>query len=134
MIVSRPTVDGKPIGRLVMSGIMVMKYECQRCPRVWYEDLQTTTITESSKPAPPCLSVHFTPDSTDIRWDVLCDSCVKTVGNYVKALVKDLKNKPRGRKAKVVGGGDAPSVQTEQKGPTGAVVGSGTRGRPSSAP
>lgn len=113
-----------------MKGKIVVKYECQRCPKVWYEDADGEQ--HANEKSPPCLLVSFPAKSIEIKWDVLCPSCLGTVSNYIKALSKDLKSKPRGRKpeAKSREGGLAPLQDADRNGPNDRHAGNATRARP----
>jgi hypothetical protein len=80
----------------------VYKYECDRCGRTWFPEV------EDGKDAPETKKLELRlegPDGTaivEVKYDTLCESCEKTVENYVQSVAKDLKkNSPkRGAKKK----------------------------------
>jgi hypothetical protein len=88
-------------------GKTVVQYSCSRCPRVWYEE-QARVVAK--------LIVRLTgSDGEEVvhaDYDTLCESCEKTVRNYVKGLIRDLK-KISSTKVRAKKGGDDPPTESE---------------------
>jgi hypothetical protein len=86
--------------------------KCDRCPTVWFVDY------EANKPEPVTTSVEIRirhpvdgKVSADkiVKYEVLCDRCVRTVLNYVSSVDRDpdARKKPRAKKK-----ADEPGVDT----------------------
>lgn len=73
---------------------LTIECTCDRCGRVWYDD-----YTQGEEPpSTPQLSASFRTCPEDVpmevKFDVLCASCAKTVGNLVESLGKLAKRSP----------------------------------------
>lgn len=107
----------------------VLQYDCDRCGRTWYEDAPKEA--ESMK----CAGINvalFGSDGvlTEAKFEMLCESCEKTVKNLVAQICKDLKHNSPKRGAKKKGQQDAdppsPSTPEPPKNGTPASSSSGT--------
>ena len=78
----------------------VYKYTCDRCGRTWYPEVKPDEPTPETKSLQLKLMGRDGTPVVDVSYDVLCESCEKTVGNYVEGLAKDLKKNSPKRGAK----------------------------------
>ena len=90
----------------------VYKYECDRCGRVWYPEMKEGEEAPRTRKLKLLLTGKDDEKMIDVTYDILCESCEKTVQNYVEGVAKDLKNKSPKRGAKKKdGGAEAPPTQ-----------------------
>lgn len=70
---------------VVVPAKTVIQHQCERCPRVWYSDVE--------KPKTRLLVDMSLSDGTNLHGDfgTLCDSCEKTAASGVKALLRNMK-------------------------------------------
>lgn len=113
-----PVFQGRCIVEVAVPQKTVCQNECERCGRPWF--------TDTEKPTPKAIVRMLDADGAVVinaSYDVICDGCVQTVANLLKALARDMKklgsSKPRVRAKKE--GGSTPSPKPEP-GPTLAVV------------
>lgn len=103
-----PVFRGRPIWEIIVPQKTVVKNDCERCKRTWFSDECTDT-------AKVVVRMKNSKGGTEVEgsYDVLCDSCAKTIANLLHALVREMKklgsSKPRAKKE----GADAPSELTK---------------------
>ena len=78
----------------------VYKYECDRCGRTWFPEVKEGESPPETRKLQLILVGRDGEKMVEVTYDILCDSCEKTVGNYVQGVAKDLKNKSPKRGAK----------------------------------
>lgn len=107
----------------------VLQFECDRCDRVWYED-----VTEQALQEPHNIKLLHLVGSMPARlgiqvtFETLCEGCNKTVETALKTIAKELKNKSPSRGAKK----EDPTVKSDPPAltekPSGAVPPAGAAG------
>ncbi len=80
----------------------VLECSCDRCGRVWYEEVRTT---DDKLPMKTALSGSFKmeltmPDGkvTKVVYEVMCETCSRSVANYVTNIARDLKTVSKAKK------------------------------------
>ena len=85
----------------------VVEMECDRCGRTWYPEV----VKGEPEPSAPSAAAIFKDaagkELVKVDYGVLCESCGKTVKNYLSNIGKDLKGRSPQRKAKEKGSGEA---------------------------
>lgn len=91
----------------------VFKYVCDRCGRTWFPEAKEHEAPPETRKLKLLLVGKDGETMVEVTYDTLCESCEKTVENYVTGVAKDLKNKSpkRGAKKKKDGGAEAPPAQ-----------------------
>jgi hypothetical protein len=112
-----PAIRGRCVREIIVPKKTVCKNDCERCKRTWYTDENTDTAKVIVK------MVGSKGEAiVDASYDVICDGCVQTVGNLLKALARDMKklgsSKPRAKKE----GATAPSEPNGSTPKTAPVV------------
>lgn len=83
----------------------VVKNDCERCGRTWFSE----ECTDTAKAIVRMKGMHGE-TIVDASYDVLCEGCVKTVGNLMRVLARQMKKlSPRKSKAKKEGADAPPS-------------------------
>lgn len=106
---------------------LLVEYTCDRCTRKWYENYNE----DSSPPETNRLELRFTRPSLpepmqELKFDILCSSCCKTLENIIGNLGKLEKKSPKPKAKKNVSGKEAavmpqlPSPGTSSGGNSGA--------------
>jgi len=84
----------------------VVEMVCDRCGRTWYPEVKK----DGPEPSAPSAAIVFRDEKgaevVSVGYEVLCDSCSKTVLNYLSNVGKDLKNKSPLRARKTGKGGE----------------------------
>lgn len=112
----------------------VVQCNCDRCGRTWYEDALDKEGEPELLAAVAVTFVHHDKSAPHnpicIKFEMLCESCEKTVKNLVAQIGKDLKHTSPKRGAKKKGQQDAdpspPTPADPPKTPARAVSNSGT--------
>jgi hypothetical protein len=93
----------------------VFKYVCDRCGRTWFPEAREGEEPPETRKLKLLLVGKDGETMVEVTYDTLCESCEKTVENYVTGVANDLKNKSpkRGAKKKGTGkrGAEAPRPQ-----------------------
>lgn len=101
-----PVFRGRCIVEVVVPAKTVIQHDCERCPRVWYSDVE--------KPSTRLLIDMQLSDGSKLRGDfgTLCDSCEKTAVNGVKALLRSMKKNSSAKSGAKKKGAVAPSPES----------------------
>lgn len=87
MGLERPLLYGHPIKGLPVAQAKVIQWVCDRCETQELRPYQA----ESDYKTVPVLTIEFGGQIT--RWSDLCESCTKTVSNYLANILKAKKGK-----------------------------------------
>lgn len=106
----------------------VTENECERCTRTW--------LTPDSDDTPTVIvrMEHKGARLIDVSYDVLCDSCTKTVANLLKALARDMKKKSPSSDAKREGTDALSEPELDTTGPDASLERTSALGMPRGCP
>ena len=81
----------------------VLECSCDRCGRVWYEEVQVKDGLLTGAKANPCGSFKMEltmPDGkiTKVVYEVMCETCSTSVANYATNIARDLKTVSKAKK------------------------------------
>jgi hypothetical protein len=108
-----PVFQGRCVVEIDVPQKTVCQNECERCERTWLTDSEDET---------PKVIVRFVERGArviDCSYDVLCESCAKTVANLLKALARDMKKKSPQSEAKKEGASALPGSTPSATDPDG---------------
>lgn len=75
-----------------MPRTQTVRFECDRCSRQWFVDYG------EGQPIPEAASFKLelrSPDDTvfEVHFEILCETCRKSVTNYVRSIAKEIRGK-----------------------------------------
>jgi hypothetical protein len=90
---------------------LAVHFECERCPRSWFEDYEEGQPMPESTEFAATLSYPLEQNCMEISFEVLCTSCVQTVRNLFDSINKTDKKSPQ-RGAKKEDSEESPEIDT----------------------
>lgn len=75
-----------------MSQTLTVRFECDRCSRQWFVDYNES----EKKPVAASFNLELKyadGSSSSVTFETLCETCKKSVSNYIASIGKEIKNK-----------------------------------------
>ncbi len=99
---------------------IAIEYQCDRCGVTWYEDYDVSSGKPERTPPALVVDMAFGESSRKVEFGTLCGSCAETCHNYLNAIAKDLKRKPKAKKEESAAGAAPPPTETPKVTPLGS--------------